>query len=151
MKIESVPTRGRTLDHAAAVYDFLEPFFLLGKQAEYDQKIVELLDPAPSSKVLDLGCGTGVLCRMIAEILRQIQKDYFGGLCQISRRREERKLLLSANGLYGPLPHLFAGRQAQTRLIRNRYSPIFDLQSFIKQGLQPFEVFDPGFLRIASG
>jgi ubiquinone/menaquinone biosynthesis C-methylase UbiE len=69
MEIESVPTRGRTLDHAAAVYDFLEPFFLLGKQAEYDQQIVKLLDPAPASKVLDLGCGTGVLCQMIAALL----------------------------------------------------------------------------------
>ena len=27
MKIESIPTRGRTLDHAASVYDLLEPFF----------------------------------------------------------------------------------------------------------------------------
>ncbi len=31
MKIDSVPTRGRTLDHAAIVYDLLEPVFLLGK------------------------------------------------------------------------------------------------------------------------
>jgi ubiquinone/menaquinone biosynthesis C-methylase UbiE len=77
MKIESVPTRGRTLDHAAAVYDFFEPVLLLGKQAEYDRHLVKLLDPAPSDKVLDLGCGTGVLCRMIADRLDSAA----GGFC----------------------------------------------------------------------
>ena len=69
MKIPSIPTRGRTLDHAAAVYDLLEPLFLLGKQAEYDQHIIRLLDPAPGEQVLDLGCGTGVLCAQIADLL----------------------------------------------------------------------------------
>ena len=44
MKIDSIPTRGRTLDHAALVYDFCEPILLLGKQAEYDLKIVSLLE-----------------------------------------------------------------------------------------------------------
>jgi len=64
--MDSVPTRGRTLDHAAAVYDLFEPLLLLGRQAEYDRRIVELLDPRPAERVLDLGCGTGVLCRQIA-------------------------------------------------------------------------------------
>jgi ubiquinone/menaquinone biosynthesis C-methylase UbiE len=80
MKIESVPTRGRTLDHAAFVYDSLEPFFLLGKQAEYDQHLLRLLDPAPSNKVLDLGCGTGVLCRMIADRLNSAAGGYCVGI-----------------------------------------------------------------------
>jgi ubiquinone/menaquinone biosynthesis C-methylase UbiE len=67
MPIKSIHTRGRTLDRAAGVYDFFESILLLGKQTEYDQKIVELLDLKPSDKVLDLGCGTGVLCKMIGE------------------------------------------------------------------------------------
>jgi ubiquinone/menaquinone biosynthesis C-methylase UbiE len=67
MKLNSVPTRGRTLDHAAFVYDTLEPILLLGKQAEYDRHLVALLDLVPSDRVLDLGCGTGVLTRMIAD------------------------------------------------------------------------------------
>jgi hypothetical protein len=39
--ISSVPTRGRTLDHAASVYvyDFVEPLIMLGKQAEYERDI----------------------------------------------------------------------------------------------------------------
>lgn len=66
----SVPTRGRTLDHAALVYDFFEPILLLGKQAVYDQRIVSLLTLTASDRVLDLGCGTGVLTRMIADQLK---------------------------------------------------------------------------------
>jgi ubiquinone/menaquinone biosynthesis C-methylase UbiE len=67
--MESIPTRGRTLDHAAVVYDTLEPLLLLGRQAEYDRHIVSLLELDGSQRVLDLGCGTGVLTRMIADRL----------------------------------------------------------------------------------
>ena len=69
MHTKSVPTRGRTLDYAAVVYDFLEPILLLGKQAEYDRHIVSLLELHQEDRVLDLGCGTGVLTRMIADQL----------------------------------------------------------------------------------
>ncbi len=69
MDIESVPTRGRTLDHAAFVYDFFEPILMLGKQAEYDRHILSLLELKEADKVLDLGCGTGVLTRMIGDQL----------------------------------------------------------------------------------
>jgi len=66
---KSVPTRGRTLDHAAFVYDFFEPMLMLGKQAEYDRSIVDLLELKKGDRVLDLGCGTGVLTRLIADRL----------------------------------------------------------------------------------
>ncbi|MBW2592205.1 MAG: class I SAM-dependent methyltransferase [Deltaproteobacteria bacterium] len=69
MKLKSVPTQGRTLDHAALVYDILEPVLLLGKQAEYDKHILSLLKLKSCHRVLDLGCGTGVLTRMIADLL----------------------------------------------------------------------------------
>ena len=67
MSLESIPTRGRTLDHAALVYDMLEPVLLLGKQAEYDRHLLSLLNLAASDRVLDVGCGTGVLTRMVAD------------------------------------------------------------------------------------
>jgi len=67
--MKSVPTRGRTLDHAAFIYDICEPILLLGKQAEYDKHIVSLLNLAGPDRILDLGCGTGVLTRMIADQL----------------------------------------------------------------------------------
>jgi ubiquinone/menaquinone biosynthesis C-methylase UbiE len=69
MPLKSVPTRGRTLDHAAFVYDTLEPLLLLGKQAEYDRHLLSLLNLVPSDRVLDLGCGTGVLTRRIGDCL----------------------------------------------------------------------------------
>ncbi|MGD9304106.1 MAG: methyltransferase domain-containing protein [Desulfobacterales bacterium] len=69
MDTRSVPTRGRTLDYAAVVYDFFEPILLLGKQAGYDRKIVSLLELHQADRILDLGCGTGVLTRMIADQL----------------------------------------------------------------------------------
>ena len=69
METKSIPTRGRTLDHAAFIYDFMEPILMLGKQNEYDDHIVSLLKLDPSKRVLDLGCGTGVLTRMIADQL----------------------------------------------------------------------------------
>lgn len=69
MKLKSAPTRGRTLDHAAFVYDICEPVLLLGKQAEYDRHLLSLLNPADSDRVLDIGCGTGALTRLIGDWL----------------------------------------------------------------------------------
>lgn len=69
MKLESVPTRGRTLDHAAFIYDICEPILMMGKQAEYDRHLLSLLNLKPSDRVLDIGCGTGVLSRLIGDRL----------------------------------------------------------------------------------
>jgi ubiquinone/menaquinone biosynthesis C-methylase UbiE len=69
MTLKSVPTRGRTLDYAAFIYDMCEPLLMLGKQAEYDRSIVALLELKKGDRVLDLGCGTGVLTRSIADHL----------------------------------------------------------------------------------
>jgi len=74
---KSIPTRGRTLDHAARVYDFLEPILLLGQQAPYNQNMVEALQLQPAHRVLDLGCGTGVLTHLIADQLTAAS----GGFC----------------------------------------------------------------------
>lgn len=65
----SVPTRGRTLDHAAPIYDICEPVFMLGRQASYNRQIAALLSLQKQHRVLDLGCGTGALTRTIADRL----------------------------------------------------------------------------------
>ena len=69
MDERSVDTRGRTLDHAARVYDVCEPMLMLGKQGAYNRDIVALLNLAVCHRVLDLGCGTGELTRMMADRL----------------------------------------------------------------------------------
>jgi ubiquinone/menaquinone biosynthesis C-methylase UbiE len=73
----SVATRGRTLDHAALVYDWCEPIIMLGQQEPYNRDIVNLLELESSHHVLDLGCGTGLLTRLIADGL----DAYSGGFC----------------------------------------------------------------------
>jgi ubiquinone/menaquinone biosynthesis C-methylase UbiE len=89
----SVPTRGRTLDYAAALYDILEPLMLAGKKARYDAHLVDLLDPHPSDRVLDLGCGTGVLCDMIGHRLDETTGgritgiDAAAGMIRVARKR----------------------------------------------------------------
>lgn len=74
---KSIPTRGRTLDHAARVYDLLEPVLMLGRHEPYNQSIVDALNLEPGHRVLDLGCGTGVLTRLIADQLDATA----GGFC----------------------------------------------------------------------
>ena len=93
MHLDSIPTRGRTLDHAAAVYDAFEPVLLLGKQAEYDRHLVRLLSVTPRDRILDLGCGTGVLTRMIADRLdpaaggESIGIDAAGKMIAVARKK----------------------------------------------------------------
>ena len=48
---------------------FLSPYYYWEKQAEYDKHILSLLELNSADRVLDLGCGTGVLTRMIADRL----------------------------------------------------------------------------------
>lgn len=69
MSLPSVQTRGRTLDHAAGLYDAVEPLVMLGRQAEINNFLVSLLDLKTSHTVLDIGCGTGILTRVIADQL----------------------------------------------------------------------------------
>lgn len=67
---EKVPqTRGRTLDHAAGVYDLLAPLMTLGQEGRYRRRAIRLLGLRGNERVLDVGCGTGVLTRLLAQQL----------------------------------------------------------------------------------
>lgn len=69
MDFTSIPTKGRTLDYAAAVYDILEPWVMFGKQNQINRQVVDYLNVEKWHKILDVGCGTGVVTKLISEKL----------------------------------------------------------------------------------
>jgi len=62
-------TSGRTLDHAAKVYDLLSPLMLFGQEKKLSLKALDLLELTGTEKVLDIGCGTGTLTIEAAKLL----------------------------------------------------------------------------------
>ncbi len=80
MNLRSVPTRGRTLDYAAGVYDVFEPMCLLGKQNRINNQLIELLEIKPWHKILDIGCGTGFVTSKIADKLNADAKGFAVGI-----------------------------------------------------------------------
>ena len=62
-------TRGRTLDHAAPVYDLLSPLTGLCLERQYNREILTRLKLKGNERILDVGCGTGTLALQIARQL----------------------------------------------------------------------------------
>jgi len=65
----SVPTRGRTLDYAASVYDALSPLMTFGHEKRMGQTALKLLALKGNETIIDIGCGTGTLTRQAAHQL----------------------------------------------------------------------------------
>ena len=65
----SAPTRGRTLDYAAAVYDWLSPLMTFGHEKRLGQTALGLLALKGDEKIIDIGCGTGTLTLEAAQRL----------------------------------------------------------------------------------
>lgn len=90
---DSLKTRGRTLDHAAAVYDWLAPVMTLGLEGRYRRRAIELLQLLGPERVLDVGCGTGILTRRLAETLDASRSDQVigidaaAGMIAVARRK----------------------------------------------------------------
>jgi ubiquinone/menaquinone biosynthesis C-methylase UbiE len=57
----SASTRGRTLDYAASVYDWLSPLMTFGHEKKMGQIALKLMDLKGHEKMIDIGCGTGTL------------------------------------------------------------------------------------------
>ena len=73
-------TSGRTLDHVARVYDLLEPLMMFGMDRTIRQEAVRLLSATGCERVLDVGCGTGVLTREIASALPCTNRAFVVGV-----------------------------------------------------------------------
>lgn len=66
---ESTPrpaTSGRTLDHAAEVYDWLAPLMTFGIEDACGRMALSRLLLRGGEQILDVGCGTGKLTRRLA-------------------------------------------------------------------------------------
>lgn len=64
-----LPTRGRVLTHAMWLYDLVQPFVMLGRGGRLNREIADALAPRGDARVLDVGCGTGLLT---AEVARRL-------------------------------------------------------------------------------
>jgi ubiquinone/menaquinone biosynthesis C-methylase UbiE len=60
-------TTGVTLDHAAALYDWLAPVMTLGLETSLHRHVIAGMAMDKPMAVLDIGCGTGSLTRLIAD------------------------------------------------------------------------------------
>jgi ubiquinone/menaquinone biosynthesis C-methylase UbiE len=57
----SAPTRGRTLDYAAPLYDALSPLMTFGHEKHIGRIVLERMALKGHDRILDVGCGTGTL------------------------------------------------------------------------------------------
>jgi len=78
-------TRGRTLDHAAGVYDILAPLMTFGLEDRISNRIIGQMTLPRSAHVLDVGCGTGTLSIRIARRLSDDPGSYVYGLDAASK------------------------------------------------------------------
>ncbi len=71
-------TAGRTLDHAAGLYDILSPMVTLGREPRMHRNVVALLEPGSGCRVLDVGCATGALTTRIARTCAPLGGEVVG-------------------------------------------------------------------------
>lgn len=147
MRIPSIPTRGRTLDYAASIYDLLEPVCLLNKQAEYDRTILDILALQPTDKILDIGCGTGVLCQMIAQKLQPENGGAVTGIDAAGKMIEvARKKRGSAHCLFEPMAaeELTFGDESFDGVVSSLFYHHVPLDLKRKSLSEAFRVLKPG-------
>ena len=72
-------------DRVAPTYDRLNRIISLGQDARWRRRTIADLSVPPGSRVLDVACGTGDLCRELARVgMRPIGVDLSAGMLQAS-------------------------------------------------------------------
>ena len=69
----ALPTRGRVLVKAARIYDAVQPLVTLGQEARLNHWLAEQISLPDGSRILDIGCGTGLLTARIARRHPQLE------------------------------------------------------------------------------
>ena len=65
---DTLPTEGRVLIKAAAIYDLVQPLVTLGQENKLNRWVAKQLKPEPGHRILDVGCGTGLMTYEIADL-----------------------------------------------------------------------------------
>jgi ubiquinone/menaquinone biosynthesis C-methylase UbiE len=95
---ESALTAGRTLDHAAWIYDVLSPPMTFYQEKRIGKRIVELLALGGSEKILDVGCGTGTLTLDLGEQIKREQGGIVIGIDAASKMIQKAKSKIKNEG-----------------------------------------------------
>lgn len=103
----ALPTRGRTLNYAAPLYDFTQWATSFGVEKRLRQRWARLIAARPGDRVLDLGCGTGALSAEVANDLATgavIGLDAAPAMVNVARRKHGGERCRFEVGLVEDLP-----------------------------------------------
>ena len=67
--MDAIPTRGRHLNHVAALYDPLLETLSFGREQRFRELSLTHMAIQPDDRILDIGCGTGSLTLLAARLL----------------------------------------------------------------------------------
>lgn len=103
----ALETGGRVLVHGVRLYDAVEWFLTLGRARRWARRCIDLLGLRGDERVLDIGCGTGLLtletaCRVLRG--QVVGVDASNRMLEVARRRRSRPNILYRAAVAERLP-----------------------------------------------